>query len=213
MEHRQSVHEKLGNNINSNFILAVFKPFLCAALMSQAYPISIIKVSSSFVWKRFHQYWFHRVPMSRTITLSFILVIMSKHRSGQFADWHISSTPWNEREKLSTILIREESPCASLHPVSKRQIRKKYQHFHLFWLHHGQNFIVHKNTDSSFFFFCQAELVTPIRNCSVDTEQIDRVNCLEQEFCIFKKPPLKWMVHLPSFASRFHDSKHWYFWR
>ena len=48
------------------------------------------------------------------------------------------------------------------------------------------NFIVHKNTDSSFFFFCQAELVTPIRNCSVDTELIDRVNCLEQEFCIFK---------------------------
>ena len=26
--------------------------------------------------------------------------------------------------------------------------------------------------------------MTPIRNCPVDTELIDRVNCLEQEFCI-----------------------------
>ena len=25
----------------------------------------------------------------------------------------------------------------------------------------------------------------PIRNCSVDTELIDRVNCLEQELCIY----------------------------
>ena len=64
--------------------------------------------------------------------------------------------------------------------------RRRYQQFRFFWLHHGQIFSVHKNSDSSFFFFCQAELITPIRNCSVDTELIDRVNCLEQEFCICK---------------------------
>ena len=36
------------------------------------------------------------------------------------------------------------------------------------------------------FFFCQGKLMTPIHNCSVDTEPIDRVNCLEQEFCIYR---------------------------
>ena len=92
--------------------------------------------------------------------------------------------------------------------------RKRYQQFHIFWLHHVQNFTVHKNSDSSFFFFCQTELITPIRNCSVDTELIDRVNCLEQEFCIYRICFWsEWYLYL-SFASRLHDSKkHWCFWR
>ena len=50
----------------------------------------------------------------------------------------------------------------------------------------GEIFIIYNNTDLSFFFFCQSELMTPFRNCSVDTELIDRVNCLEQEFCIYR---------------------------
>ena len=48
------------------------------------------------------------------------------------------------------------------------------------------NFVVHHNTYWSFFFFYQSELITQIRNCSVDTEPIDRVNCSEQEFCIYE---------------------------
>ena len=43
-----------------------------------------------------------------------------------------------------------------------------------------------QKSDSSFLFFCQAELITPIRNCSVDTELMDRVISLEQEFCIYQ---------------------------
>ena len=88
--------------------------------------------------------------------------------------------------KLYFLFQNLEAQCASLHPVSRRFGRMGYQQLHFFLLHHGDKFIVHRNSDSSLFFLCHAELVTPSRNCSVDTELIDRVNFLEQEFCIYK---------------------------
>ena len=36
----------------------------------------------------------------------------------------------------------------------------------------------------SLFFLCQTELFTPIRNCSVNTELIYRMNDSEQELCV-----------------------------
>ena len=36
----------------------------------------------------------------------------------------------------------------------------------------------------SLFFLCQAEMFTPIRDCSVNTELIYRMNDSEQEFCV-----------------------------
>ena len=47
----------------------------------------------------------------------------------------------------------------------------------------GQN-LVHKGSGSSAPFFCRPEMVAPIRPCSVNTELIHRMNCLEQKFCI-----------------------------
>ena len=89
-----------------------------------------------------------------------------------------------------------EAQHASLHPVSRRLGRKRHQQFHFLWIHHGQNFSVHRNSDSSFLFFCQADMITPIHNWSVDTELIDRVNEMS-ETSVFTNSQLKWMVHLP----------------
>ena len=38
----------------------------------------------------------------------------------------------------------------------------------------------------SYFFICQAELITPIRHCRIDTDLIHRMNCLKQELRIHK---------------------------
>ena len=69
------------------------------------------------------------------------------------------------------------------YPVSSCLCRKRYQDLYFCRFQRGQNLVVHKSTCSSVFFFCRTESITPIRNCSADTELFDRVNCLEQEFC------------------------------
>ena len=51
-----------------------------------------------------------------------------------------------------------EAQRASLHPVSRRLGRKRYQQFHFFWLHHCQSFIVHKNSNSSFFLLLSSRI-------------------------------------------------------
>ena len=110
--------------------------------------------------------------------------------------------------KLYLLFQGLEVRCASLRPVSSRLGRTRYQQFHFFWLHHGQIFIVHMNKDSSFFSFCQGELITPIRNCSA------KIPSWLTEWTVWNKSsvsPLKWIVHLP--PSRVQDSKNWCFWR
>ena len=47
------------------------------------------------------------------------------------------------------------SPCI-LFP--KRLGRRRYEQFHFFWRHHGQNFIVHRNSDSSFSSSAKTQL-------------------------------------------------------
>ena len=91
--------------------------------------------------------------------------------------------------ELSFLVQDLEAPCALLAPC-----------FQAFWsediptipllpvVNHGPKIMLSTRVAGpSLFFFCQAELITPIRNCSVDTELIDKVNCVEQEFCIYKK--------------------------
>ena len=79
------------------------------------------------------------------------------------------------------------SSRASLHLVSKCQVRRRYQHFHFFWFHHGQFLILcTRIATRSFSSFCQTELITPILYCRKDTDLIHRMNCLKQEFRIPK---------------------------
>ena len=63
------------SEITTIFILAIFESFLSTAIMIQAWPKSIIKVSRSFMCTRFHQYCFRGIPMSRTIRLSFFIIV------------------------------------------------------------------------------------------------------------------------------------------
>ena len=72
--------------------------------------------------------------------------------------------------------------CATLHLVSKCQIGMRYQHFHFFLFHHGQNSMVHGNSDLLFFFIRKTELITPIRDGRVDTDLVHRMNFLKQGF-------------------------------
>ena len=90
-------------------------------------------------------------------------------------------------------LFQYSEACATLHVVSQCQVRKRHQHFHFFWFHHGQNSSVNGKSDLSFFFIRQTELITPTRDRRVDT---DLVHSHWSE----------WYFHLFS-ASRFRDSK------
>ena len=81
-------------------------------------------------------------------------------------------------------LFQYSEAHASLHLVSKCQVRKRYQHVHFFWFHHGQFFVVHGNSYSFFFIICQTELVAPIRDCRIDTYLNHGMNCLKQELRI-----------------------------
>ena len=48
------------------------------------------------------------------------------------------------------------------------------------------NLVVHKIANSFHLFFCQTELMTPVRQSSVDSELIYRMDCLEQKFCVHR---------------------------
>ena len=88
---------------------------------------------------------------------------------------------------MSTVFFQcFEAQHVPLPPVSKCLSRRRYQEFHFFRFHHGQHLIIHGKTDSSFLFFCQTELMSPIRDCSVNTELTYMMNCLEQQFCIHR---------------------------
>ena len=100
-----------------------------------------------------------------------------------------------------------------LFTVSSCLCRRRSQELYFLWFLLGQNFVVHRITCSSLLFFCRTELITPIRHCSVNTELIHRMN---KQFgtsvlCSTNLSRSEWMFY-PSFASRFHDSRHWYFW-
>ena len=59
---------------------------------------------------------------------------------------------------------------------------------------------------------CQAEVFTSMRNRSVNTELIHRMNDSEQELCVRNTPHGSvWCLCYFS-CSRFHNSKHWYSW-
>ena len=70
-----------------------------------------------------------------------------------------------------------EGQRASLHPVSRCLSGRRYQQFHFFRSTMVKIFFVYRNTDSSFFFFCQTELTTPISN-------YENWTAWKQEFCI-----------------------------
>ena len=57
---------------------------------------------------------------------------------------------------------------------------------YFFWFQLGQDLVVNSSNCSSLFIFCRAELITPIRYSSVDTQPIYTMNCLEQEFCVLR---------------------------
>ena len=107
------------------------------------------------------------------------------------------------------LLFQHCEPYVYLHPVSRcKSWSRRYQHFHLFWFHHGGDPILQRNVNSFFLFICQTELIAPTRHSSVDNELIDRTNCLKQKcrvprisievtctFC-FKIPRLRALVPL-----------------
>ena len=59
---------------------------------------------------------------------------------------------------------------------------------------------------------CQAELFTPIRNCSVNTELIYRMNNSEQDLGVWSIRIEVYGISANFSFSGFHDSKHWYSW-
>ena len=79
-------------------------------------------------------------------------------------------------------VLQNTKTRVSLLPVSRCLSLWWYQQFYISWLHSNQHFTVHRNCIWSFLFILQAELRTPVRPSSVDTELRCRKNRLKQEF-------------------------------
>ena len=97
--------------------------------------------------------------------------------------------------ELSKLYLEKKSQIWKLHPCSQTSGTDEIPFYFL----HDQNFIIlwffynPLNYDSSFCW--EVKLILSIRNDSVDIKLIDRVSCLEQEFCLCTTP-LEWMEHL-----------------
>ena len=110
-------------------------------------------------------------------------------------------------------LFQYSEARASLHLVSMCQVRRICQHVHFLWFHHGQNSIVHGNSDLFFFVIRQTELVTLIRDGRIDTDWIHGMNCLKT------RVPFSQNLHWSEWyfclfcAAGLHDWKRWCLWR
>ena len=112
--------------------------------------------------------------------------------------------------KLCTLYLlfqNLEAQCASVHHFSRRLGRRRHQQFHFLWLHHGQNFIVNRNSDSSFFLLL-SNRIDDTNSPLLRKYWADSQNELLETKVLFSSN-FHWKVwHFYfSSASRFHDSK------
>ena len=77
------------------------------------------------------------------------------------------------------------------HPVPSCSFRTRDRKLYFFWFQLDQTIVVHSKNCSSLFIMCGTELITPIRNGSVDTELIYRMTTVRNTRSVFKESPLK----------------------
>ena len=105
-------------------ILTILGSCLAASFMNKSKPILFWEISCSMFFRRFQQYWPHRVPMHWGVRLSFILIVMTHHSCTHFGDlcWQSSSIRIIGKNKLPLPFSRRNGSLREKGRLAKKML-------------------------------------------------------------------------------------------